>query len=227
VPVQLVTVPLDQPADVVGALTATLEPSERQAAEARRPPARRRYVVAHGALRAIVGGALDIDPAALTFDRTCRHCGDPSHGKPRVSGPVECSFNLSHSGGLAAVALIRGPHEVGVDIEERRNRRHLDRLAARTMTPTEYDEWRALPGDEQLDAFLRTWTAKEAFAKATGHGLVRPLRETPAAPAGWRAFAFAPATDVVGTVVVDAPDAVAPVARPWDPRRGFSLVDAW
>jgi hypothetical protein len=166
-------------------------------------------------------------PAAVTFDRTCRHCGDPAHGKPRVSSPVELSFNLSHSGPFAAVAITRGPYEVGVDIEQRRDRRHLDRLAARTMTPIEYDEWRALPGAERLDAFLRTWTAKEAYLKATGHGLARPLRETPAMPAGWRTFPFAPATDVVGAVVVDAPDAAAPVARAWDPRRGFTLVDAW
>ena len=82
------------------------------------------------------------------------------------------------------VAIARGG-VVGVDVETRRNRRHLDRLAARSMTPAEHERWQREPEPERLDAFLRLWTAKEAYLKATGHGLVRPMRSVTAAPPGW------------------------------------------
>jgi 4'-phosphopantetheinyl transferase len=223
---RLFTIDLDQPDAAVPALAGTLDRDEQRAAAARATgPPRHRYVVAHGALREVLGAALGRDPAAIRFDRRCRHCGDPAHGKPAVVDAGECSFSLSHSGGLAVVAIAIGRGEVGVDVEMRRDRRHLDRLAARVFATEPLAEWHALPAAARLDAFLRAWTIKEAFGKATGHGLVRPRAE-PVSPEGWTLVnPTATPGAVVGLAVEGAAD-LDPVAT-WEPATGVSLGGAW
>jgi 4'-phosphopantetheinyl transferase len=91
-------------------------------------------------------------------------------GKPELVGG-ELAFNLSHSGGLAVIAVAeRG--EVGVDLEQVRPLRRLDLLEQGALTR---DERRTLgrAGGEpaRTHCFLRHWTAKEAVAKAFGAGL--------------------------------------------------------
>src|ERR1700743_1018252 len=55
-----------------------------------------------------------------------------AHGKPRLAAaPERLSFNLSHSAGLAVVAIAPGGVEVGIDIERLGPRRDLARLGAR------------------------------------------------------------------------------------------------
>jgi 4'-phosphopantetheinyl transferase len=224
--VRLFTIELDPPAAVVTALAATLDGHEQRAAVARAGVPRRRYVVAHGALRELLGAALTREPAAIEFDRRCRHCGDPTHGKPAVVGAAECSFSLSHSAGLAVVAIAIGRGAVGVDVEVRRERRHLERLAARVFTPAEMDDWRRQPPGEQLDAFLRVWTIKEAIGKATGHGLVRPRRE-PAPAEGWRLTNLAPTPESVVGLAVEGTDDDDGAVATWVPGSGVTLDRAW
>ena len=182
-------------------------------------------MVAHGAVREVLGAALGRDPAAIRFDRRCRHCGDPVHGKPAVVDAAECSFSLSHSGALAVVAIARGRGEVGVDVEMRRDRRHLDRLAARVFTAEALAEWRALTPGARLDAFLRAWTIMEAFGKATGHGLVRP-RAAPVSTEGWTLTNLAPTPDAVLGLAVEGAAELDPVAT-WVPASGVTLGGAW
>ncbi len=223
---RLFRIDLDRPDVAVPALAATLDDHERRAAAARATGSpRRRYVVAHGALREVLGTALGRDPAAIRFDRRCRHCGDPRHGKPAVVDAVECSFSLSHSGGLAIVAIAIDRGEVGVDVEMRRDRPHLDRLAARVFTTERLAEWRALPAAARLDAFLRAWTIKEAFGKATGHGLVRP-RSEPASPEDWTLVNPAPTPGAVVGLAVEGVADFHPVAT-WSPATGVTLDGAW
>lgn len=90
-------------------------------------------------------------------------------GRPWVElasgGPLWAS--VSHARGLVAVAASSaGP--VGVDLETRRN---LDPggMARRWFDPAEAD-WLAGQPD-QVESFLRLWTAKEAVGKALGSGL--------------------------------------------------------
>jgi 4'-phosphopantetheinyl transferase len=218
---------LDQPDAAVAGLTPTLDDHEQRAAAARATAlVRRRYVVAHGALREVLGAALGRDPAAIRFDRRCRHCGDPLHGKPAVVD-ADCSFSLSHSGPLAVVAIATGGAEVGVDVEMRRDRRHLDRLAARVFTAEPLAEWRALPSGARLDAFLRAWTIKEAFGKATGLGLVRPPAEPvpregrPVPPEGWTLVNPTPTPGAVVGLAVEGAAELDPVAT-WVPgQQGY------
>ena len=101
------------------------------------------------------------------------------HGKPALASPWDKSqlrFNLSHSAGLALIAVSLG-FDIGVDVE------HLSRkvgqmkdLAKRFFAPGEYEQLCALPREEQRRAFFCCWTRKEAYLKAVGTGLVQPLK---------------------------------------------------
>jgi 4'-phosphopantetheinyl transferase len=222
------SIELDQPEDVVAALASTLDRSEQAAAATRRAESRSRYIAAHGAVRALLASRLGTDPTALVFDRSCELCGHPAHGKPRVEGARALSFSLSHSASCAIVAIAFDSGEVGVDVEVSRPRRHLDRLAARVMTETEYAAWRTTPSPEQPGAFLRVWTAKEAILKATGHGLARPMRSFPARPSGWTVDGITGLPGAVGAVAVEGEhdlDAAIAVA-PWTPIAGITLPGA-
>ena len=66
--------------------------------------------------------------------------------------------------------------EVGIDLESGDRfvgrEAELASVATRVLTPRELTVWRALPNAEaRLAAFLRAWTRKEAFGKATGEGV--------------------------------------------------------
>src|SRR5262249_41616868 len=119
-------------------------------------------------LRMTLADCLCCQPAGLRF-------GYGSHGKPFLPD-IDLRFNLSHSGGWAALAVARG-HEVGIDIEQIRADRATDDLAQRFFSPREWAALRALPEAERCAAFFRCWTRKEAFIKLIGEGLSFPLDE--------------------------------------------------
>jgi 4'-phosphopantetheinyl transferase len=93
-------------------------------------------------------------------------------GKPRLAvDPGRLSFNLSHSGGLALVALAPGGVDVGVDVERIKERRDLARLAARWLPAADALAVAAVPSAEQAGIFYPAWTRHEARVKCTGVGL--------------------------------------------------------
>jgi hypothetical protein len=97
-------------------------------------------------------------------------------GKPRLAlAPKRLSFNLSHSGDLALVAIAPGGVEVGVDLERLRPRRDLVRLADRRLPPADAAAVAAAPpGPEREAAFYAAWTRHEARVKCVGSGLDGP-----------------------------------------------------
>ena len=217
------TVDLDQPLAVADVLRGWLDDAEVLAAAARRDDTvRNRFVVAHGAVRAILGARLGVPPEAVIISRRCTRCGDPAHGKPEVIGPARedggpVSFSLSHSEALAAVAVVTGTR-VGIDIEVERPRARLDALAARVLAPEAHAEWLDLHPARQLHAFLEHWTAKEAYLKAVGAGITVPLRDVPVDPEGWTVTGFAAPPEVVVRVAVEG-HAIVNVER-WLPPTG-------
>lgn len=120
---------------------------------------RRRYTVAHAMLRSVLGvgpeAALEAGP----------------HGKPALTGGPH--FNLSHSGGLAVVAVCRAA-PVGVDVEAVRPLRRLRGLAERVMSAEELSAFERARDPERF--FFELWTRKEAVVKAIGEGIIRELR---------------------------------------------------
>ena len=153
-------------------LEALLDDEERgRAAALLREEDREVFVRAHALLRAALSHHGAAPPSSWRFAR--------APGKPELCGPLrgELRFNLSHSGGLAAVVVAAGM-DVGVDVEAERPRPHLE-IARRFFAPSELELLRAAPpGLEALgeaDLFLTLWTLKEAFVKARGRRLLFPL----------------------------------------------------
>lgn len=87
-------------------------------------------------------------------------------GKPYLENG-EIHFNISHSGGWAAVALNSSP--IGIDIEVLKP---VDqRLRTRICTEDDLDFLQNCEDDETT-ALLKIWTAKEAYFKKTGTGII-------------------------------------------------------
>ena len=159
---------LDVSDDDWRALAPLLDEHERRrAARLRRPEHRRRFVASHGVLRRVLGAYLGEEPQSLSIRYECPRCGGP-HGRPLVD--VEgFHFSLSHSAGVALVAVAASP--VGVDVEQVRTGMNLGGIAERFFSPAERRALaRTLPS-ELPDAFARCWTRKEAYVKMTGRGI--------------------------------------------------------
>jgi 4'-phosphopantetheinyl transferase len=129
----------------------------------------RHYWAAHALKRLMLtrstGGA--VVPQAWTFDTG-------PHGRPAVARGGDVHFNLSHCAGLVACAVSRAA-EPGIDVES------LDRAVpwdvAEAYFAADEAKWLdGLPAKERQAGFLRLWTLKEAYIKATGLGLSQPLK---------------------------------------------------
>src|SRR6266571_1017039 len=106
------------------ALAGVLTEDERARADrAIRSEQRRRFSGVRGTLRTILARYLDLDPLEVPI-------AYGPQGKPHLSRELESPlcFSVSHSGDLAAIA-VRRCGEVGVDVELRRPRERLPRLA--------------------------------------------------------------------------------------------------
>jgi 4'-phosphopantetheinyl transferase len=160
----------DLPAAELAPLEAVLDAAERQrAAKLAEPDAARRFVVAHGAARLIIGDWLEVPP-----DRLSWQYGE--NGKPELAGAqAGAQVSLSHSGELAALALTAS-RAIGVDVQDRPPGLDVARMAARYFPPDEarYVATAAGP-DAAARRFLRLWTRKEACVKVAGGKLIPGL----------------------------------------------------
>jgi 4'-phosphopantetheinyl transferase len=127
---------------------------------------RDRFVRAHGYLRRRLGSRLQLAPKDVPL-------AVQDGGKPIVDGH-DISFNLSHSGARAVVAMTRGS-EIGIDLEtvDRFDpiEDELDGLAQSCLTAEEQVALAALPSARRVRRFLAYWTAKEARMKLSGEGM--------------------------------------------------------
>lgn len=169
--VHLWRIELDCATTTLAALRATLSPEEEErAARFRSSELRERWTAARGALRCILAGYLKSEARSLQLR-------NGSKGKPELAGSAETvSFNLSHTGGIALLAVAANGR-IGVDAEIIRAGVEVADLSRRFFAPAEADEILALPSEEQLVAFFACWTRKEAFVKALGGGLSVPLNQ--------------------------------------------------
>jgi 4'-phosphopantetheinyl transferase len=161
--------------DSPGWPSADLLPSaERDRAARLRPVAgRRRWVAARWALREVLARCLERAPTEIELRLGAR-------GKPRLADPARLQFNLSHSAGLALVAVSR-EREVGVDVERVDRRRDVLALAPRLLDPAEAAVVSEAPAGARAAAFHAAWARREAVAKCLGRGLGAPLPDLPVA----------------------------------------------
>jgi 4'-phosphopantetheinyl transferase len=195
--------------DAAPRLAGLLDQAEQHRWAAYRSQADRdRFLVGCALAKTVIAASTGQQPADVSFDRTCRRCGQP-HGKPVISGGGDLEHSVAHSGDLVAVAVARTP--VGVDVEQLDGRpRQLGggdpgALARLVLADAERVALAAVPPAARSRAFLVAWTRKEAVTKAKGDGLAVPF----------------------GSVVVAA-DAGAPrlVAWPYpQPPQSVSLLD--
>lgn len=89
-------------------------------------------------------------------------------GKPWLPEHSAVKFNLSHSQGALAIAISR--HEVGIDIEKIRPMPDWRELAEGVLPSTEIAEIASHDVADLGEAFLRRFTAREAYLKAIGTG---------------------------------------------------------
>lgn len=125
------------------------------------------YILAHTALRKLLGAYLGCPPQDLRFS-----IGE--HGKPSLSLSSPCStrihFNLSHSGEqiVLAFSLLS---EVGIDIQKVDMAADTDKIRKRFFHSAEESFFSGLKKQEKQLLFYRFWTIREAFLKALGCGL--------------------------------------------------------
>lgn len=131
--------------------------------------ARRRFVVARGTLRVLLGDLLGKRPRSIAIETGASgkpHLAEAGHG---------LGFNVSHSGDLALICIAEVV-EVGVDLEAVRPVPDAVAIARRRFAPAEarfVEEGEAGDGGRR---FLTCWTRKEALVKALGAGLSFDLR---------------------------------------------------
>jgi 4'-phosphopantetheinyl transferase len=219
-------VPLAVASERLAELLDLLDDEERQrAARYGHEPSRQQFIVSRAMLRTLLGRYLGQAP------QTIRLASGPQ-GKPVLPSPEGVYFNVSHTQGLALIAIAR-LGEVGIDVEQARHcPTYLD-MAERFFTPAEAAALRSLPEGRRIEAFFHVWTRKEAFLKALGlglaHGLERfevavppsePVRilhidGDPVAGARWSLLELAPARGYVGALAIETPE---PSVRCWAVR---------
>jgi 4'-phosphopantetheinyl transferase len=167
------TLPVDGLDEAAAApLLEILDEAER-VRQARFVTARHRvlFAAAHALVRAALSTLVAEPPAAWRFaaDR---------NGKPAAfldGRPAPLSFNLSHTEGLAGVAAIAYPGwALGFDVEPLARDVRLA-VADRFFSRHENAWLEGLAEPARQPGFLRLWTLKEAFIKATGKGLTQDL----------------------------------------------------
>ncbi|NWG15751.1 MAG: 4'-phosphopantetheinyl transferase superfamily protein [Chloroflexi bacterium] len=195
-------------------LAGLLSPDEQaRAARFRFAVHRRRFIVARGVLRTLLGRYTNAAPESvrLKYSPAGKPSPDPDHG---------LRFNLSHSHELALYAIAY-EREVGVDLEYMRPLEDIERLAAGTFSARENAVWRQLPDAQKQEGFFNCWTRKEAYIKALGQGLSYPLDQfdvslkpgeparllsvtgTPQEVTRWTFQAFNPGENYVAALVVE------------------------
>jgi 4'-phosphopantetheinyl transferase len=221
--VEVVATRLDAAPELVGELHALLSDQEKRRASRRAfGRDRRRFIVARGRLRQLLGARLGVRPESVEL-------AYGAHGKPALAprfADADLRFNVSHCDDVAAYVVAFGEgREIGIDIEAVRVMSDAVDLAARFFSDAERAAYRALEPPDRPLGFFNCWTRKEAFIKALGDGLSHPLNRfdvslTPGEPArilrvgdasgercGWRMMSFSPAPGFVGAVVTESKDA--------------------
>jgi 4'-phosphopantetheinyl transferase len=176
---------------------ADLPSAERErAARSLRPGPAAQWVAARWALRIVLGRYLGEEPAGIAL-------ATAAGGKPRLAvDPERLGFNLSHSGGLALIAIAAGL-EVGVDLERAEPGRDFAALAERSFEPAAAAAIREAPPERRAELFYAPWTRHEARAKCGGGGIWTDTAHPPTMTTVEIAVrpGYAAALAVVGTMV--------------------------
>lgn len=138
----------------------------RRAARFLYPGPQRRFILLRAALRSLLCDRLGCPNDAVAFRAA-------EHGKPYavVHGePASVQFNVSDSGAHGLIAIAPAGR-LGIDVEERSDKRDLEGLIDTVFGPDEQAVVAPTAGAQRTETFYRLWTVKEALLKALGTGL--------------------------------------------------------
>jgi len=204
-------------ADRLERSTSVLSPAELAKMRSfLRPEDGARFALARSFLRNTLSRYVGAPARAIEFHIEAK-------GKPYLESPPWLRFNLSHTIGVAVVAICREAR-VGVDVERLdRTIHNMQRISRRNFTEREQAFLRSQGSDEEKSrAFLEAWTRKEAFIKATGEGLTRRLTSFEVAfgagscakllsidgsadkAGAWTMLSFRPSGGTVGALAIEA-----------------------
>lgn len=127
-------------------------------------PSSWRFSVGRLMLREAVSQICDVDPRSVSIQIEMS-------GKPKLEHPASIAMSISHSGPFVAILLAAGS-ECGIDIEAVQDIPEILPIHERFFSSAEMcwlDEVDCRM--ERGQRFLRLWTRKEAYLKATGEGL--------------------------------------------------------
>lgn len=126
---------------------------------------KQRFIIRRAISRSILGHYTEQQPEKISFSLN-------KYGKPYLSND-DYHFNLSHSEDLVVMAVSK--RQIGVDIEFIKVIPDMALVAKHHFSEKEKLDLLNLPSNQQIHAFYRYWTGKEAFIKADGRGLGIPL----------------------------------------------------
>lgn len=92
------------------------------------------------------------------------------NNKPYLENTIGLKFNISHTEGLVLLAFSK--REVGIDVEKINFKFEFKDILENCFTRDEI-----INIDNNIISFYRYWTAKEAYLKCDGIGLIRNLKE--------------------------------------------------
>lgn len=92
------------------------------------------------------------------------------NNKPYLENTLGLKFNISHTEGLVLLAFSK--REVGIDVEKINFKFEFKDILENCFTRDEI-----INIDNNIISFYRYWTAKEAYLKCDGIGLIRNLKE--------------------------------------------------
>lgn len=121
------------------------------------------YLVSRAILNLALKGLLEKEIDDLTVKRD-------KNNKPYVESTLGLKFNISHTEGLVLLAFFK--REVGVDVEKINYKFEFKDILENCFTKDEI-----INIDNNIISFYRYWTAKEAYLKCDGIGIIRNLKE--------------------------------------------------
>jgi 4'-phosphopantetheinyl transferase len=147
-----------------------LDSAERQRADRFRNDAdRARFVIARSSLRQLLGRRIGVASGEIRF-------GENEFGKPFLQhAPVALHFNSTHSGDWVLHAIDTDT-PIGIDVETiAADLACIDQFE-RVLSTEEFAALNEVPLRDRARAFAMVWVRKEAYVKAVGEGMSRPLR---------------------------------------------------
>jgi phosphopantetheinyl transferase len=154
-----------------------LDDLEKQQVELRKGIFRKRYILAHGLLRKVLGKSLNNHPEEIVYTRN-------NYGKPGLEhGGIK--FNMSHSDDLLLICVSK-KYRLGVDIQLHIKIENLDTISGEMFSSAEADFVEQQPNTNKCNEFFNMWARKEALLKCLGVGLMHNPKTLATFPQGRR-----------------------------------------